>query len=157
MATNEANDEHLLSPAMLSLVPRNAFYFLVGRHSGLVPYFFPGVLIGALWLARIRRSPLWQMTTSVGGVLATLGLLVLAPGLWNGGEAPLGIGISSVFIQRSCSCCRPARACCRRCRRWSSVSRSSVGFSCILRGFSNRGSILNGGHPTVADRADDPQ
>ena len=90
MATNEANDEHLLSPAMLSLVPRNAFYFLVGRHSGLVPYFFPGVLIGALWLARIRRSPLWQMTTSVGGVLATLGLLVLAPGLWNGGGGPVG-------------------------------------------------------------------
>lgn len=90
MATNEANDENLLSPGMLSLLPRNAVYFLIGRDAGLVPYFFPGVLIGALWLARIRRSPMWQVTTAAGCLAATLGLLVLAPALWNGGGGPVG-------------------------------------------------------------------
>jgi hypothetical protein len=90
MATNEANDEHLLSRQMLSLLPRNAVYFMLGRNAGLLPYFFPGVLIGLLWLVRLRRAAMWQVMTAAGCVGATLGLLVLAPALWNGGGGPVG-------------------------------------------------------------------
>ena len=39
----------------------NAEYFLIGRHFGFVPYFFPGALAIVLWLfSRERREP-WRL------------------------------------------------------------------------------------------------
>ena len=66
------------------------WYFLVGRDAGLVPYFFPGVLVccGSGWAA--RRAPLWQWTTALASVGAILALLVLTPYTWNGGGGPPG-------------------------------------------------------------------
>ena len=74
----------------LSLMPRNLGYFLVGRHFGLLPFFFPGVV--AIWLflaARRERLP-WQWSTL--GVVA-LSVVVLSgtlPYSWSGGGGPPG-------------------------------------------------------------------
>jgi hypothetical protein len=45
------------------LLPHNIWYFFAGRDAGLVPFFFPGVAILALWLVRWRRARVWQVAT----------------------------------------------------------------------------------------------
>jgi hypothetical protein len=60
-----------------TVLGHNLWYFLVGRHSGLVPYFFPAVFSAiALALARGRRR-LWQVL-----LLATVGVEVLVLVVW---------------------------------------------------------------------------
>ena len=89
MTTNEV-DEEAWRIGFVSLLPRNLGYFLVGRHFGLLPFFFPGVV--AVWLflrARRERFP-WQWSTL--GVVA-LSVVVLAgtmPYSWSGGGGPPG-------------------------------------------------------------------
>jgi hypothetical protein len=91
MTTNEANDENILAPAFLvPTLAQNVVYFLIGRDTGLVPFFFPGALFAALWLLRARREPLWQGAIALGCAIAVLVLLVLAPNIWNGGGGPIG-------------------------------------------------------------------
>jgi hypothetical protein len=63
----------------------NLGYFFVGRYSGLVPYFFPGVFAILALLAAPRRRPAWQWM-AVGAALAQGLLFVVAtPYTWNGG------------------------------------------------------------------------
>jgi hypothetical protein len=91
MTTNEANDQNILAPSYL--FPRlrdNVYYFLVGRDAGLVPYFFPGVMVAVWWLLRIRRAPIWQWAIGAGCAAAAVVLLVLFPESWNGGGGPVG-------------------------------------------------------------------
>jgi hypothetical protein len=91
MTTEEANDQNILAPDFLfPLLKHNVVYFLVGRDAGLVPYFFPGVVIGVLWLVRWRRSTVWQWMTALACVGSALVLLVLTPASWNGGGGPVG-------------------------------------------------------------------
>ncbi len=91
MATNSADDENILSPSFVfGHLRYNVPYFFVGRDAGLVPYFFPGALILAWWLFRIRRAPLWQWTTAITCLGSALALLILAPASWNGGGGPIG-------------------------------------------------------------------
>ena len=91
MATDEANDENIFEPHfVLRMLRYNVPYFLIGRDAGLVPYFFPGVLIAALWLARWRRATLWQWATAGACVFSILGLLIIAPVNWNGAGGPIG-------------------------------------------------------------------
>jgi len=90
MATNEANDENLLSPVMLSRLPLNAWYFFVGRDAGLLPYYFPGVLILVWWIAQYRKATPWQVTIFLAFAGSAVGLLVFAPAIWNGGGGPVG-------------------------------------------------------------------
>ncbi len=60
-ATNAVPWEVLINrDALFSVFPRNLIYFTFGRHTGLVPYFFPGALSLLLFLfargTRARRS-----------------------------------------------------------------------------------------------------
>jgi hypothetical protein len=67
----------------------NLVYFLIGRFSGLVPYFFPGVLSGLLFLVtRPRRSWQWLVAATIAG--AVLVLLVTTPFTYSGGGGPVG-------------------------------------------------------------------
>lgn len=96
--TNEANsvDEQVVqfgvvpTRAMFPLFVRNAYYFVVGRDAGFLPFFFPGlvVIIGvALRFWEIKR---WQWLT-LGIVFAQAwALLALAPWTWNGDGGPPG-------------------------------------------------------------------
>src|SRR4051794_36907294 len=91
MVTNEADDQNILAPAYLfPTLAKNVVYFFVGRDAGLIPYFFPGVLIALAWLVRPRRWTVWQAALLLAWGLAVLADLILAPDLWNGGGGPLG-------------------------------------------------------------------
>ena len=91
MVTNDADAENLVERGVfLPRLARNLVYFFIGRHHGLVPYFFPAIVVVALWLRQWREIRLWQVLVfaAVGGtVLATL---VLLPYTWNGGGGPPG-------------------------------------------------------------------
>ena len=69
---------------------RNIAYFLTGRHFGLAPYFFPGLVIAGWMISRRRTAAPWQVVIAGMLVLSALGLLFLLPNTWSGGGGPLG-------------------------------------------------------------------
>jgi hypothetical protein len=76
--------------AVLHVFRRNIVYFLLGRHTGLVPYFFPGVLSALLFLAaRGRRQP-WQWLVGATVMISAAGLLLYMPFTYSGGGGPIG-------------------------------------------------------------------
>ena len=90
MSTNDTDAGMVFAPETLKLLPHNAWYFLVGRDAGLVPFYFPGVLITALWVMRWRRSTLWQWATALACAGSIAVLLVYFPFTWNGAGGPPG-------------------------------------------------------------------
>ena len=90
MSTNDTDPGLVFAPTTLRLLPVNAWYFLVGRDAGLVPFYFPGVLIAALWLTHWRRSTLWQWATALACAGSIAVLLVYFPFTWNGAGGPPG-------------------------------------------------------------------
>ena len=77
-------------PHFWDVLGHNAWYFFSGRDSGLVPYFFPGALILALWLWRWRDATAWQFFTFLAAAGTALILLVWTPYTWNGAGGPPG-------------------------------------------------------------------
>ena len=88
--TNDADTGVTFDRNTLALLPANLYFFFVGRDAGLVPYFFPGVVVLALFLWRLRRAEIWQWTTLIVTAAATLLWLVITPYSWNGGGGPPG-------------------------------------------------------------------
>jgi hypothetical protein len=79
----------LVNRNTLTVFRHNLVYFAVGRFSGLVPYFFPGVVSALLFLVSRGRQP-WQWlvgATIVGGGVA---MLLLWPFTYSGGGGPVG-------------------------------------------------------------------
>lgn len=68
----------------------NALYFMVGRHFGLVPYYFPGVVILAWALWRRRELTAWQVLIAGAVGMTAVGFLVFFPNTWSGGGGPPG-------------------------------------------------------------------
>jgi hypothetical protein len=68
----------------------NLAYFTIGRYSGFVPYFFPGVVSLVLFLAAPRRRPLWQWLTVGVALVAAIGLILYMPYTYSGGGGPVG-------------------------------------------------------------------
>ena len=68
----------------------NVQYFLVGRHFGFVPYFFPGVVAMAAWLASRERWQPWRVFIALSFAGTAAALLVFAPYSWSGGGGPSG-------------------------------------------------------------------
>jgi hypothetical protein len=68
----------------------NLAYFAIGRYSGFVPYFFPGVVSLLLFVAAPRRRPLWQWLTAGAAVIAAIGLILYMPYTYSGGGGPVG-------------------------------------------------------------------
>jgi hypothetical protein len=69
---------------------RNVEYFLVGRHFGFVPYFFPGVVAIAAWLFSSARRDRWRLAIFFTFVLAVVAMLLVWPFTWSGGGGPTG-------------------------------------------------------------------
>lgn len=90
MATNDSDAENTLSPRFLPQLGRNLYYFFLGRDAGFVPYFFPGVVVVALWFLKWREMRLWQALVFGTTAASTLALLVWLPQTWNGGGGPIG-------------------------------------------------------------------
>jgi len=88
-ATNDSDAQSVLHD-FSNRFAHNVEYFLIGRHFGFIPYFFPGAVAIGLWLAsRDRREPSRLFTLlAVGG--SVVALLVFAPYSWSGGGGPPG-------------------------------------------------------------------
>ena len=79
----------LVNQHTLTVFRHNLVYFVFGRFSGLVPYFFPGVVSALLFLGTRRRRP-WQWLLAATIVGSTLVLLLLTPFTYSGGGGPVG-------------------------------------------------------------------
>ena len=79
----------LVTRHSLTVFRHNVGYFVFGRSSGLLPYFFPGVLSALLFLAAGGRKP-WQWLAGATIVGAMVMLLVLTPFTYSGGGGPVG-------------------------------------------------------------------
>ncbi len=82
--------EMLTSPELVGRFATNLKYFFVGRHFGLVPYFFPGVLAAVLWLFSSSRRDAWRVLTMLAFVGTSLTLILVMPYTWSGGGGPIG-------------------------------------------------------------------
>jgi hypothetical protein len=89
MSTNDSDAENVLTNFGYRFT-LNVKYFLVGRHFGFVPYFFPGVVALALWLVSAERARPWRLLTLLAVVASALTLIVFAPFTWSGGGGPPG-------------------------------------------------------------------
>jgi hypothetical protein len=76
--------------SLVEVLPHNLYYFLIGRHTGLVPYFFPGILSVLLFLLWRGGRPGWQWVALASSVVANLVLLVWVPYTYSGGGGPIG-------------------------------------------------------------------
>lgn len=88
--------------ALLHVFRRNLVYFFFGRHTGFVPYFFPGAVAILLFLlARRQRRP-WQWLTLAGGLGSAVALMLYMPYTYSGGGGPIGnryfLGVYPVFL-----------------------------------------------------------
>lgn len=91
MTTNEIVVEESLGPAaFLQLLGTNLGYFLVGRHFGFAPFFFPGVVAAAMFLRRSAPRRRWQWAVLGAAALSAVALVVYMPYTWSGGGGPPG-------------------------------------------------------------------
>jgi hypothetical protein len=90
-ATNRVLTEEIFDPRVFGTVLRhNVAYFFVGRYSGLVPYFFPGVFAAALFAAARRARTRWQWLIAGAIAAEILLLLIWVPYTYNGGGGSVG-------------------------------------------------------------------
>jgi hypothetical protein len=78
------------SRAYANRLALNVGYLLVGRHSGLVPYFFPGIAAFLLWLWCYREIRGWQILMVLTVIASIAVTLVILPYTWSGGGGPPG-------------------------------------------------------------------
>jgi hypothetical protein len=89
MSTNDSDAENVLTD-FTNRFTLNVKYFLIGRHFGFVPYFFPGVVAFLWWVFSSERARPWRLLTMLGVFASALALIVLAPFSWSGGGGPPG-------------------------------------------------------------------
>ncbi len=89
-ATDEVPIDILVTPDTFRVFRHNLVYFLVGRSSGLVPYFFPGVVSLALFLSAPRRATAAQWALLSTLAAAAVALLLYMPYTYSGGGGPIG-------------------------------------------------------------------
>lgn len=91
MVTNDADTQSVFESGIFwPRLARNVCYFVLGRHAGFLPYFFPGVVVLALWAWRRSEIQSWQVLTLVAVAASTLAVLVMMPYTWAGGGGPPG-------------------------------------------------------------------
>jgi hypothetical protein len=90
-ATNTVLTDIVFDPQVFwSRLGWNLVYFFVGRHSGLVPYFFPCVFALACFLWPGARRERWQWLVFAVGVVQILVLVIWIPYNYFGGAGVLG-------------------------------------------------------------------
>jgi hypothetical protein len=89
MSTNDSDAGNVLTD-FTNRLTLNVKYFLVGRHFGFVPYFFPGVVAVLLWIVSAERARPWRVFIFLAVATSAFALLVFAPFTWSGGGGPPG-------------------------------------------------------------------
>lgn len=79
----------LVNRHTLTVFRQNVWYFVFGRSSGLVPYFFPGVMSAVLFLGARRRHA-WQWLVGATIVAGMVSMLLVWPFTYSGGGGPVG-------------------------------------------------------------------
>ncbi|MBI2839240.1 MAG: hypothetical protein HYX75_13065 [Acidobacteria bacterium] len=90
LTTNRFETESMFEKGVfLPQLARNTMYFFVGRHAGLIPYFFPAVVAMLLWLRSPARRDCWRVF-ALGGVAGTalFSLLWMVRNWAGGGGQP---------------------------------------------------------------------
>ena len=89
-STNEIHEAVFEKQAFGQRLALTVVYFMVGRHFGLVPFFFPGALALLLWLVRWRDVRFWQVLVFTAAVLSEVVIVGWMPYTWSGGGGPPG-------------------------------------------------------------------
>jgi hypothetical protein len=89
-ATDKVPIDVLFNRDTLTVFRHNVGYFAAGRYSGLLPYFFPGLVSLVLFLVAGRQRQLWQWLTGGVAILAATALIVYMPYTYSGGGGPIG-------------------------------------------------------------------
>ncbi|HXE80000.1 MAG TPA: hypothetical protein VNK41_04560 [Vicinamibacterales bacterium] len=90
-ATDRLLSEVIFDPEVFwSRLGHNLVYFFVGRHSGMVPYFFPGFFALVAFLVRWRHSLSWQWLVLGAAIAEILVVLIWIPHNYFGGAGVLG-------------------------------------------------------------------
>lgn len=90
-ATNEVLTNIIFDPQVFwSRLGWNLVYFVVGRHSGMLPYFFPGLFALVLFLRPWSPRAGWQWAVLAVAVAEILVVLVWIPHNYFGGGGVLG-------------------------------------------------------------------
>lgn len=94
--------EVLTSGELPARFARNLDYFLVGRHFGFIPYFFPGVVAIAAWLFSRARRDAWRLVVFLTFAVSVAAMLLVWPFTWSGGGGPTGnrylLGVYPVLL-----------------------------------------------------------
>src|SRR5690606_28047576 len=90
VSTEEVPTDVLLHGDTLEVLGWNVMYFAIGRYSGFLPYFFPGVVALALFLVRRSERRLWQWLTLGAALVGAIALLLYMPYTYSGGGGPVG-------------------------------------------------------------------
>jgi hypothetical protein len=90
VATDAVPTDIIFHRDSLVVLGWNTVYFVAGRSSGLLPYFFPGLVLFALFLReRAHRSPVqWLVAGTI--VASALALVLYMPYTFSGGGGPVG-------------------------------------------------------------------
>jgi hypothetical protein len=91
MATNDfENDESFDRTLFWPRFRANSWYFVMGRHFGFLPYFFPGVVAIALFVWRWREGTKLQAAIALAVAATALWFVIKLPFSWSGGGGPVG-------------------------------------------------------------------
>lgn len=91
VARNDSLWDVIFDPdVFVSRTSWNTLYTFVGRHAGIVPYFFPAAMALAAFLWRPRARPLWQWLVLFSCLMQIFGIMISQPYTWNGSGGSLG-------------------------------------------------------------------
>jgi hypothetical protein len=90
VATDTLPFDILLHRDTAPVLAWNIYYFTVGRYSGLLPYFFPGLVALALFLAHRAERRHWQAWAAAGLIVGAVVLIAYMPYTYSGGGGPIG-------------------------------------------------------------------
>lgn len=88
----------------LAPLAENVWYFIAGRHFGLIPFGWPWLVALGLWVIAERNRTLWQWALVGAIAIAALVTIVWMPYTWSGGGGPVGnryslsLGAATFFL-----------------------------------------------------------
>ncbi len=103
MGRDESLAEVILDPRVFwTNLGYNLRYYLIGRYSGILPYFFPAVFALAAFLCAPLRRPGWQYLVLAAAAGQMLFFIINLPYTWLGGGGSVGnryfMGAYGIFL-----------------------------------------------------------
>ena len=90
LATDAVPTDILFHRDTATVLAWNAMYFVIGRYSGLLPYFFPALVALVLFLSSRQERRAWQWLVLGAIAIGAVALLAYMPYTYSGGGGPIG-------------------------------------------------------------------